>query len=442
MRRGRVTSRQSGVWGTSLNRSLSSPVHIDPRWRTPLAGLAILCLAIAAALVVAHLTMAPPRSEMISLATYLAASGTAAGLIGWLALSSGWSKPLGLRGKAFVGSLIGGVLGLFNVLLIARLMFISTEHDFWVVAAAIGFSLVLMTAFSIAVAASVAQRVSLISEAVRALADGRTVPDLSLSESDEVAQLASDVERLWSMLDASERERERLDTQRVELTAAISHDLRTPLASVRAMTEALADGVVEEESERARYYALIQREIERLDRMIGDLFDLAQIDAGALRLEKRRLPLQEIVAEVVEGMRPQAERSGIDLRFEAASGDLPDVELDGNRFERAVSNLVRNALQHTPEGGEIRAVVRQEDGWLALDVADNGEGFDASHADRVWDRFYRGDKSRGRKGSGDGAGLGLSIVRGFVEAHGGCVECKSMPGKGATFTVRLPVQKK
>jgi two-component system, OmpR family, sensor histidine kinase SaeS len=401
--------------------------------------LVTLALAITAALLVAHLTMAPPRHEMVSLAAYLAASGTAAGLIGWLALNSRWSGNLGLRGKAFLGSLIGGVMGLLNVLLIARLMFISTEHDLFVVAAAIGFSVVLMMAFSIAVASSVAQRVTLISDAVQALADGRATPDLGLSESDEVSRLAEDVERLSNKLDASERERERLDTQRVELTASISHDLRTPLASVRAMAEALADGVVDEEKERARYYALIQREIERLDRMIGDLFDLAQIDAGALRLEKRPLPLQEIVSEVVEGMRPQAERSGIDLRFETESESLPEVELDGARFERAVANLVRNAIQHTPEGGEIRAVLRQDASWLALSVSDNGEGFDASQAEQVWNRFYRGDKSRGRHGSGDGAGLGLSIVRGFVEAHGGKVECTSAPGKGATFTVRLPV---
>jgi len=383
--------------------------------------------------------MAPPRSEMVSLAAYLAVTGIAAGLIGWLALSSRWSAPLGLRGKAFLGSLIGGVMGLLNVFLIARLMFISTEHDLWVVAAAIGFSVVLMTAFSITVAASVAQRVTLISDAVRALADGTATPDLTLVEADEVARLADDVGRLSEKLDASERERARLDSQRVELTAAISHDLRTPLASVRAMAEALADGVVDEEAERARYYRLMQREIERLDRMIGDLFDLAQIDSGQLRLEKQPLPLQEIVAEVIEGMRPQAERSGIELRFESESEALPDVEVDGARFERAVANLVRNAIQHTPEGGEIRAVVRRENGWLALDVTDTGEGFDASQVEQVWNRFYRGDKARGRKGSGDGAGLGLSIVKGFVEAHGGEVDCTSVPGKGATFTVRLPV---
>jgi two-component system sensor histidine kinase BaeS len=206
------------------------------------------------------------------------------------------------------------------------------------------------------------------------------------------------------------------------------------------MAEALADGVVDEDQERSRYYALMQREVERLDRMIGDLFDLAQIDSGALRLEKRMLPLQEIVSEVVDGMRPQAERAGIGLQFLAPEAELPDVPLDGSRFERAVSNLLRNAIQHTPSGGEIRASVGRDGRWVTLSVADNGEGFDAGQAEHVWDRFYRGDKSRGRKGSvGDGAGLGLSIVRGFVEAHGGDVACTSSPGAGATFTLRLPV---
>jgi signal transduction histidine kinase len=377
---------------------------------------------------------------MATLAAYFATSGTVCGLVGWLALNNDWAAShLTLRAKAFVGSVVAGLMGLLNVLLIARLMFISTSHDLYVLAAAIGFSVVVMAAFSLTVASSVAQRVAVISEAVRALAEGRKGPDLSTHETDEVARLAEDVERLSAKLDASEQERARLDQQRVDLTAAISHDLRTPLASVRAMSEALAEGVVEEEQERSRYYALMQREVERLDRMIGDLFDLAQIDSGALRLEKRPLPLQEIVSEVVEGMRPQAERAGIDLQFVVPTTELPDVPLDGFRFERAVSNLVRNAIQHTPQGGQIRASVDRAGHWVTLSVADNGEGFDSAQAEHVWDRFYRGDKSRGRKGSvGDGAGLGLSIVRGFVEAHGGEVACASSPGAGATFTLRLP----
>ncbi len=406
-----------------------------------LFGALFLAVAIAVGLIVAQLTMAPPRSEMLTLAAYFAASGTAAGLMGWLVLNSTWvSQHLTLRSKAFVGSIVGGVMGLFNVLLIARLMFISTSHDLYVLTAAIGFSVVVMAAFSLTVASSAAQRLELISDAVRALADGRDRPRLSTQETDEVARLAEDVERLSAKLEATDQERARLDQQRVDLTAAISHDLRTPLASVRAMSEALSDGVVEEESERSRYYMLMQREVERLDRMIGDLFDLAQIDSGALRLEKRLLPVHEIVSEVVEGMRPQAERAGIDLQFVPPVQHLPDIPLDGNRFERAVSNLVRNAIQHTPKGGEIRASLQRNGRWVTLDVTDDGEGFDAAQAEHVWDRFYRGDKARGRKGSvGDGAGLGLSIVRGFVEAHGGEVACTSAPGQGATFTLRLPV---
>lgn len=400
----------------------------------------MLAIGISAALIVAQITMAPPRSEMLSLTAYLAASGTAAGLVGWLTLNSHWAaRHLGLRSKAFAGSLVGGLFGLLNVFIIARLMFISTSHDLYVLAAAIGFSVVIMTAFSITVASSVAQRLELIAGAVRSLAAGRSVSNLGLGEADEVARLAEDVQSLSAKLDASERERARLDKQRVDLTAGISHDLRTPLASVRAMAEALADGVIEEDEERRRYYMLIQREIERLDRLIGDLFDLAQIDSGSLRLEKRLLPLQEIVSEVVEGMRPQAERGGIDLRFEQPADGLPDVEVDGSRFERAIANLVRNALEHTPPGGLIRASVYREHDWLALSVADSGEGFDASQAEQVWDRFYRSDRARVRKGSGDGAGLGLSIVRGFVEAHGGNVGCYSAPGQGAVFTVRLPL---
>ena len=413
------------------------------RLRVVVLAALVLGVATSVGLIVAQVTMAPPRSEMLSLAAYFAASGTAAGLAGWLALNSRWAaEHLTLRSKAFLGSIVGSLMGLLNVLLIARLMFVSTSHDLYVLAAAIGFSIVVMAAFSFMVASSVAQRLELISMAVRALADGRDRPNLRTNETDEVARLAEDVERLSAKLDASEQERARLDQQRVDLTAAISHDLRTPLASVRAMSEALAEGVVEEESERHRYYALMQKEVERLDRMIGDLFDLAQIDSGALQLDKRPLPLQEIVSEVVEGMRPQAERAGIDLKFVLSGAGLPDVPLDGARFERAVSNLVRNSIQHTPKGGWIRATVGQEGTWAVLTVEDDGEGFDAGQAEHVWDRFYRGDKARGRKGSvGDGAGLGLSIVRGFVEAHGGEVACASAPGKGAAFTLRLPLSR-
>ncbi|HEX5369106.1 MAG TPA: hypothetical protein VFY10_06790, partial [Dehalococcoidia bacterium] len=205
-----------------MNRSFAQTLRPGTRVRSLLAALLLLVIAIAAALMVAQLTMAPPRSDMLELAAYLAASGAVAGLAGWATLNSAWARQhLGRRSKAVLGSLAGGLAALFNVFLIARLMFVSTSHDLYVLAASIGFSLVVMTAFSMTVAASVSQRVELIAQAVRALAAGGQPPILALSEGDEIARLADDVATLSAKLDATERERARLDRQRVELTASI-----------------------------------------------------------------------------------------------------------------------------------------------------------------------------------------------------------------------------
>jgi two-component system sensor histidine kinase BaeS len=173
--------------------------------------------------------------------------------------------------------------------------------------------------------------------------------------------------------------------------------------------------------------------------MIDDLFELAQLDAGALRLERRPVALQEVAAEVVDAMQAQARRQGVALRLQPEGG-APEVPLDGARLERALANLVRNALEHTPSGGRVDVAVFAENGVVGVRVQDGGEGIAANDLPRIWERFYRAEKSRRRSSSGaDGAGLGLAIVKGIVEAHGGTVEAASAPGSGATFTVRLPL---
>jgi two-component system sensor histidine kinase BaeS len=169
--------------------------------------------------------------------------------------------------------------------------------------------------------------------------------------------------------------------------------------------------------------------------MIDDLFELARIDAGALRLERRPVAIQEIAAETVDAMQARARNSGILLMFDAPK--LPPISVDGARIERALANLIQNALDHTEPGGRIDVRLLGTNGCVEVRVIDTGPGITPEDLPRVWNRFYRLDRARTR--NGDGAGLGLAIARAIVEAHGGSVDVQSSPGAGATFALRLPV---
>jgi len=403
------------------------------------AAVLALALAIGAAVLLTELTMSPSWAELRKLAIYLALAGVASAGLGWVALR-GADRMLGtgLRGRAFLSSVIAGAVALLNVIIVGRLMFVSTEHDLNLLLTLVIFSAVITAFFSFSVAATVAGRIENIATAIRLLAHGAFATRLAPNGNDEVARLSEDVDLLAARLQAADDQRAALDRERRELTAAISHDLRTPLASLRAMTEALNDGIVDEPAEIRRYYATMRREIERLSGMIDDLFELSQLDAGALKLERLPISVQDIAAEVVDAMQAAARLAGVELILNVDSSP-PEIEVDGGRIERAIGNLVRNALEHTPGGGRVLVSVAATNGNVDLRVADSGSGIAPSDLPHVWERFYRADTSRGRNGNGDGAGLGLAITRGIVEAHGGSVEAISGGGDGATFVLRLPL---
>ena len=423
-----------------MNRSVFASRQLLRFGQPWLGAVLALTLAIGAGVLLAQLLMSPPSSDLRTLAAYLTVSGVASLGLGWLALRAA-DRVVGLtiQAKAFLGSIIGSGVALLNIFIVAQLMFVSTGHDLDLLVALILFSAIVTLFFSLWVATTVAGRIELVAAGIRSLAGGDYQARLVDAGRDEVAQLAADVNLLADRLQAAEEQRTALDRERQELTAAISHDLRTPLASVRAMVEALDDHVVEDAGEVKRYYGTMRREIERLSSMIDDLFELARMDAGALELERRPVALQEVAAEVVDAMQAQAKRAGVALALRV-DGSPSELSLDGARIERVAANLVRNALEHAPAGGRVAVRVFAENGWAALEVTDNGEGMKPDVIEHVWDRFYRGERSRQRKqGAADGAGLGLAIVRGFVEAHGGTVEASSAAGQGATFTIRLPL---
>ena len=235
---------------------------------------------------------------------------------------------------------------------------------------------------------------------------------------------------------AQARSRERsLEASRRELVAWVSHDLRTPLAGLRAMAEALEDQVVIDPREVSQYHSQIRREVDRLTLMIDDLFELSRIHAGALRLSKRMVGLEDLVAEVVASAEPVARHKGVRLTGAAVRG-MP-VFVDSAEMGRALRNLVTNAIRHTPADGGVDVLAEVQSGLACVSVSDACGGIPPGDLPRVFDVAFRGESAR-TPGPQEGAGLGLSIARGIVEAHSGQIAVRNA-GPGCQFLIRLPL---
>jgi signal transduction histidine kinase len=237
---------------------------------------------------------------------------------------------------------------------------------------------------------------------------------------------------MWAA-DAREKERQ-AEASRRDLIAWVSHDLRTPLAGLRAMAEALEDGVVVDPVTVAEYHRRVRNEADRMAALVDDLFELSRINAGALRLHFGQVPLGEVVSDAVASAAPLAAARGI--RLVSADSGWPTVTASEPELSRIVGNLLLNAIHYTPSDGTItvRAGRDGSGGWLA--VADGCGGIAEEDLPRVFDVAFRGEKARTPQ-SHAGGGLGLAIVRGLVEAHGGDVAVRNIAG-GCEFVVRLP----
>ncbi|MBO0804733.1 MAG: HAMP domain-containing histidine kinase [Nocardiopsaceae bacterium] len=243
--------------------------------------------------------------------------------------------------------------------------------------------------------------------------------------------LAAAHERLGKSL-ARERS---LEASRRELVAWVSHDLRTPLAGLRAIAEALEDEVVVDPHEVRHYHSQIRIEADRLAAMIDDLFELSKIHAGALQLSPRLAGLESLVADVVASAEPVARAKGIRLAGSAVRG-MP-VLIDATEMGRALHNLVTNAIRHTPPAGTVEVLSEIQSGMATVSVTDECGGIPPDDLPRVFDMAFRGESAR-TPGPSGGAGLGLSIARGIVEAHSGQIGVRNT-GPGCQFVIRLPL---
>ncbi len=247
-----------------------------------------------------------------------------------------------------------------------------------------------------------------------------------------VAQLLAERDRL-----ASSRSREQaLEGSRRELVAWVSHDLRTPLAGLRAMAEALEDGVVSDPETVQRYHALMRREVDRLSGLVDDLFELSRIHAGAVRTAVSRISAGDLVSDALASADPLARGKRVHLSGIGAEA-LPPVEVSVPEVGRALRNLLSNAIRHTPSDGSVVVAGRCDDESVFLAVHDSCGGIPEEDLPRVFDVAFRGQVAR-TPNDHEGAGLGLAIARGIVEAHRGEISVAN-DGAGCRFVIRLPL---
>jgi signal transduction histidine kinase len=317
----------------------------------------------------------------------------------------------------------------------AEAMFLS-GHDLrmlFVILAAAGTVGLLV---SMTLGRRVSQATRYLGEATRRIGEGQTPPGLEQASPAEFSTLATELEAMSRRLDEANRKGRALEASRRELVAWVSHDLRTPLAGIRAMVEALEDGVVSDPATISAYYANLRVETDRLAALVDDLFELSVIQAGALDLQVEPSSLNELVSDAMATAFVLARAKGVRLESHV-DGATPPVPLSRLQMARALRNLLQNAIRHTPSDGTVwvETGVNEEQAYVA--VADQCGGIPEQDLARVFDPAFRGEAAR-TPSSGEVGGLGLAIVRGIVEAHHGEVSLRN-EGPGCRFVVRLPV---
>jgi signal transduction histidine kinase len=411
----------------TARRSLTLPLFF--------AGGVTLTLALA--LGIFYVLMRPPVNEIGAMASFLAitavisvAAGHGAYRLGWISRSPHVSWTL-LGGYA-----LSSILTFINVWVTARLMFAS-QHDLTLATILLLFAGGIAMSLGYFLSTALTDNIVALNQAAQEIAQGHLSVRVPVTGRDEMADLARTFNNMAAQLEAAARKQRELDILRRDLVAWIGHDLRTPLASIRVILEALADGVVDDPAAVERYLQTAQHHIRSLSLLIDDLFDMAQLDAGGLPLERHPNSLSDLISDTLESFSALAARQGTKLEGSVAP-DVDPVFMDAQKIGRVLTNLVSNAMRHTPAGGrvEVRALPTGE-GGARVEVRDTGEGISPQDLPHIFEQFYRGEKSRSRDTGG--SGLGLAIAKGIVEAHGGRISVESVPGEGAHFLFTLPV---
>ena len=344
-------------------------------------------------------------------------------LLAGLLAALGLRRLPSLRLQLVALALLALALPLTAVLLSGVVMFTS-GHDRTVLAVAVGAATAALAA-ALLLAGSIQAAIERVRVASAALAGGDLAARAPETGPAELAELAASLNAMATHI-------ERLFDARRVLVAWASHDLRTPLANMQAMLEALEDGVGDPD----RYVPALREQTRTLSQLVDDLFELARIDAGVLTLELRDAPVAGLVRSCLRGLEAEAQARGVTMTAETDGDDDASVRCAPDKVERVLLNLLTNALRHTPSDGTVAVVVEPLDREVRLSVEDTGEGLPSGSSHRLFDHFWRGDPARSQ--SKGRSGLGLAIARGLVEAQGGRIWAENRPEGGARISFTLP----
>ena len=399
-------------------------------WRTLALVVAVASAGALGTLIVANV-MGMHRSDLAHLLSLLAPATLVTIVVAFAA------PPLlrrtSLRQRFVAVALTAAVAALANLAVLTTQMFVE-DRDATLLMVLLVYSVAAGVAAALVLARSSTAAVRKLDQTATALGrgelDARVGP---LGAGPELDTLAETLDGMAERLQGSqERERE-IEARRRDLITAVSHDLRTPLASLRAMVEAIDDEVVTDPVSLRRYANEMRRSVNQLVAMVDDLFELTQLDAGAIEAETRHASLEEVVRSAVAAVEMQADAKGLSL---VADLHGTDELLCSPRLARVLQNLLVNAVRHTPVDGTVRIDAARHPDTIEVAVEDTGEGIGAEDLARVFEPFFRGDEAR----SGGGSGLGLALAKRIVEALGGRITAASTPDVGSRFAVELPIR--
>ncbi len=366
----------------------------------------VIAMVVAVGMAVSEAAMQPtPRDRVVLLAVFIGA-GLFTLLIHWAGLRRA-AHFRRLASQVQMVAVLAVMAAAVTVVLAAGSMFIS-EHDRNLVLVALGLGIGLSLAAALAVSDRLTSDLALVAEAAGRVAGGELSARAGVERADELGALARSFDEMATRLEATEEERS-------VLFQSIGHDLRTPLAAIQAAVEALQDGIA---PDPAAYLAGISKDIEHLSQLVEDVFTLAKLESGAFQPNPEPVDLTELADDAVEALTPLASVRRVSLRV--SSDQRVGAVVDPNGFSRVIRNLLDNAIRFAPEGSVVTVEVVPG----SVTVIDQGGGFPADFRERAFERFSRADASR----SGGGAGLGLAIAKGIVEASGGRIEIGDGPG--------------